>query len=216
MSHRSRYIAVEGPIGVGKSSLVKLLSEHLSMEPILESLYNNPFLELFYEDPKRYRFQTELAFLIARFNQLKDIAQVDLFKKSIIADYIFERDLIFANINLNDDELQLYMQIYSMLTGLTPKPELVVYLQADSKTLFKRVTKRNRQAEANIKYDYLDQVNQSFVSFFHNQYKGNLLIINSDKIDFVENERDFKVLLDQILKPIRGVEFFNPEPSTFV
>ncbi|MGK7346213.1 MAG: deoxynucleoside kinase [Candidatus Nitrospinota bacterium M3_3B_026] len=215
MRKKRKYIAIEGPIGVGKTSLAKLLSEKLDGEPILEEVEENPFLEKFYEDRSFYAFQAQMFFLVSRYKQLSALSQTDLFKTAPVADYIFARDMIFARINLNDQEYRLYIDIYNMMKKNVPRPDLVIYLQADTKTLVSRTRQRGREMEKSLREDYLDEVNRAFNEFFFNYRSGPLLIINTSNIDFVANEEDLEKLLSKVTGDIKGREFFNPLGSVF-
>lgn len=215
MSVGSRYIAVEGPIGVGKSSLVRLLADRLSTEPIYEEVDENPFLGGFYKDKKSYAFQTQIFFLMSRFRQLSALAQVDLFNRTALADYFFDRDLVFARLNLDEAEFALYHDLYQLLSKRLPRPDLVVYLQADTPTLMKRIKLRNREAETGVNEEYIDKVNKAFNEYFFNYKGGPLLIINTSQIDFVKNPGDLDQLMQKVTGEVRGVEFFNPPSSIF-
>lgn len=210
-----RYIAIEGPIGVGKSSLASLLGEKYSSEPIYEVVEENPFLENFYRDRRSYAFQTQIFFLMSRYKQLSALAQADLFSQVTICDYLLQRDLVFAELNLDDDEFALYLDIYRALYRKLPKPDLVVYLQADTARLLTRIEKRGRRIEKNVEDDYIDLVNRAFNDYFFNYKEGPLLIINTNQIDFVNNPSDLDTLIAKMNSNVRGVEFFNPPQSVF-
>jgi deoxyadenosine/deoxycytidine kinase len=211
----NRYIALEGPIGVGKSSLARKLGERLGCEPVLEEAHGNPFLESFYQDREAHAFQTQLFFLVSRYKQLSRLAQTDLFNRAVIVDYIMERDLIFAQLNLGDDEFRLYLDVYQHLVKNVPQPDLTVYLQADTATLMRRVHQRSRKAERAMTEDYVDRVNRAFNEFFFRHLTGPLLIINTNKIDFVNNPADFETLVRKLKEDISGREYFNPPGSVF-
>lgn len=215
MKKKRKYIAVEGPIGVGKTSLARLLSERLDGELVLEEVEENPFLAKFYEDRGSYAFQAQMFFLISRYRRLSALSQTDLFKTAPVADYMFERDMIFARLNLNDQEYRLYVDIYNMMKRNVPRPDLVIYLQADTKTLMRRIRQRGREMEKSLREDYLDEVNRAFNEFFFNYREGSLLIINTSNIDFVANEEDLEKLLSKAAGDIKGREFFNPLGSVF-
>ncbi|MDH5477323.1 MAG: deoxynucleoside kinase [Nitrospinota bacterium] len=210
-----KYIALEGPIGVGKSSLARKLAERFGVEPILEQVGENPFLENFYEDRAAYAFQTQLFFLVSRYKQLSRLAQVDIFNQTVVADYIMERDLLFAQLNLDDDEFRLYMEVYNSLVKSVPEPDLTVYLQADTSTLMRRVHRRARKAENHMTEDYVDRVNQTFNQFFFRHCPGPLLIVNTNHIDFVNNQQDFNTLVAKLEGEVEGREYFNPPGSVF-
>jgi deoxyadenosine/deoxycytidine kinase len=206
----SRYIAIEGPIGVGKSSLAKMLGERFEVEPIYEHGEKNPFLGSFYRNKTTYAFQTQMFFLVSRYKQLSELSQVDLFNQVTICDYIMERDLVFAELNLDKSEYRLYLDIYNQLVKHIPAPDLVVYLQADTSTLMKRIAIRNREVEKGISEEYINKVNSAFNDHFFNYRGGPLLIINTNNIDFVANEEDFEKLVKKVRSDVQGVEFFNP------
>lgn len=210
MNGKSRYIAIEGPIGVGKSSLARLLGERLGTEPIFEKVSENPFLEDFYRDRDSYSFQTQMFFLVSRYKQLSVLSQTDLFNRSYVCDYTMERDKIFARLNLNESEYRLYIDIYSLLARSVPRPDLIVYLQADTPTLMKRIRQRGRDIEKGVSEDYIQEVTKSFNEFFFNYRQGPLLIINTNSIDFVANDEDLEKLVSKVTSDIRGREFFNP------
>lgn len=212
---RARYIAIEGPIGVGKSSFAKLVGEKYGVEPIFEVVEENPFLEKFYEDRAANAFTTQIFFLMSRYKQLAQLSQADLFSRVTICDYILQRDLIFARINLTNSELSLYLDIYRALLKKTAKPELVIYLQAETGKLMERISDRGRGIENKIDMEYVDKVNRAFNDYFFNYKEGPLLIINTNQIDFVKNEGDLDMLITKMNSPVSGVEFFNPPQSVF-
>ncbi len=215
MIGKARYIAIEGPIGVGKSSLSNLLAKKFEAEPIYEKVDENPFLGKFYQSRDQFAFQTQLFFLVSRYKQLSELAQVDIFKRMTICDYVMERDLIFAQINLSEDEYKLYLDIYNLFSKRVPKPDLVIYLQADDRILMKRIVRRGRDIENSISENYIRQVNRTFNEFFFNYRKTPLLIINTNEIDFVANEDDLEKLVIKVTGDIVGQEFFNPLSSLF-
>lgn len=208
-----RYIAIEGPIGVGKTSLAKLLAKEFDAQTILESFEENPFLSEFYADRKRMAFQTQLFFLLSRFRQQQELFQQDLFKKTTIIDYIFARDRIFAYLNLDEAELALYEQIYSLLHERIPRPDLVIYLSASTDVLMERIESRGRGFEKDITKDYLDEVNQAFNRFFFHYSDTPLLVINTSEIDFVKNPGDLKDLVKQIRAMKKGTQYYVPMAS---
>ena len=212
---RARYIAIEGPIGVGKSSFAKLIAENYGAEPIFEVVEENPFLEKFYINRSSYAFQTQIFFLMSRYRQLADLSQADLFDRVTVCDYLLQRDLVFARLNLTEDELSLYLDIFRALLRKVAKPDLVVYLQADTGRLMERIKERGRKMEMSVEKSYIDQVNHAFNEYFFNYKEGPLLIINTNQINFVKNESDLTNLLIKIDSDIRGVEFFNPPQSVF-
>ena len=206
------YIAIEGVIGVGKTSLAKKIRERLNARLILEQFDENPFLEKFYIDRKRFAFQTQMFFLINRFKQHQELNQEDLFSEHIICDYIFEKDRIFAYLNLSKDELNLYESIYPLLARSLRKPDLVIFLQSNTDRLMYNIKKRNRKVERAITRSYLEDLSEAYNHFFFRYNSTPLLIVNSSEIDFVNSENDFEELFKQIFREDRGfTEYFNPE-----
>ena len=204
------YIAIEGPIGVGKTSLAELLSKELGARLVLEDFEDNPFLPDFYNDPERFGFQTQLFFLLQRYRQQQDLRQVDMFQKLLITDYMFVKDRLFASLNLEDKEMHLYDTVASLLERNIIRPDLVIYLQADTDVLMKNIAKRGRNMERNVTWEYIDALNQVYTEYFFRYQDTPLVIINTDNIDFVENEEDLKEVIDYIRKPVSGTKFFNP------
>lgn len=210
-----RHIAIEGVIGAGKTSLARKLAERLNGRLVLEKFEENPFLPKFYQDPERYAFQTQIFFLLSRYRQQQELFQADLFHEYIIADYIFEKDRIFAYLNLQDDELKLYETIMSAFEKNIPTPDLVVYLQSSVERLMKNIRQRGRPYEENMSEDYIRQLNEAYNYFFFRYKSSPLLIVRATDIDFVNNEEDFEDLLTQILRPNRApVEYYNPVRRT--
>lgn len=204
------YLAVEGPIGVGKTSLVKLLGEKLGAKIVLEDYENNPFLEEFYNDPDRYAFQTQLFFLMNRYRQQQDLRQVDMFHNLLITDYMFVKDRLFASLNLNDKELSLYDTVANLLEKNVLKPDLVIFLQAETQTLMGNISKRGRDFENNMSFEYLDALSQVYSEYFFKYQETPLIIINTNDIDFVNNEPDLDEVIKYIREPVTGTKFFNP------
>ncbi len=204
------YIAIEGPIGVGKTSLVKLLGEKLSARTILEQFEENPFLADFYDDPERFAFQTQLYFLLQRYQQQQELRQVDIFHNLLITDYMFVKDRLFASLNLNEKEMPLYETVATLLERNIINPDLVIYLQADTDTLMKNIHKRKRSFEKNVSRDYIDALNQVYNEYFFRYQDTPLLIINTNNIDFVNNKKDLEEIINVVRKPITGTKFFNP------
>lgn len=204
------YIAVEGPIGVGKTSLAILLKEAFKGRLVCERVEDNPFLKDFYNDKKKYSFQTQIYFLLNRYRQQKELSQCDLFSSSVISDYIFAKDRIFAQLNLDDIEINLYEQIYQLLGSNLPKPDLVIFLQAKPDILQERVKIRDRDYEKNIEYEYLDELSRAYNEFFFHYDETPLLVINSSEIDFVNNKDDFDLLLKEVREMKGGVKHFLP------
>ena len=204
------YIAIEGPIGVGKTSLAELLSKELGARLVLEDFEDNPFLPDFYNDPERFGFQTQLFFLLQRYRQQQDLRQVDMFQKLLITDYMFVKDRLFASLNLDDKEMHLYDTVASLLERNIIRPDIVIYLQADTDVLMKNIAKRGRNMESNVTWEYIDALNQVYTEYFFRYQDTPLVIINTDNIDFVENEKDLKEVIDYIRQPVSGTKFFNP------
>ncbi|MFN3872234.1 MAG: deoxynucleoside kinase [Ignavibacterium sp.] len=207
-----RYIAVEGVIGAGKTALAKKLKARLDARMVLEQFETNPFLEKFYNDRRRYAFQTQMFFLINRYKQQEELIQEDLFSNYIVSDYIFEKDRIFAYLNLTGDELKLYESLYPLLARTLRKPDLVVFLQSSIDRLMFNIKKRGRAIEKNLTRSYIEELSEAYNHFFFRYNSTPLLIVNSTEIDFVNNENDFEELFRQIFREDRGViEYFNPE-----
>lgn len=207
-----RYIAVEGVIGAGKTALAKKLKARLDARIVLEQFETNPFLEKFYNDRRRYAFQTQMFFLINRYKQQEELIQEDLFSNYIVSDYIFEKDRIFAYLNLNGDELKLYESLYPLLARTLRKPDLVVFLQSSIDRLMFNIKKRGRAIEKNLSRNYIEELSEAYNHFFFRYNSTPLLIVNSTEIDFVNNENDFEELFRQIFREDRGlIEYFNPE-----
>ena len=204
------YIAIEGPIGVGKTSLAQLLSKELGARLVLEDFEDNPFLPDFYNDPERFGFQTQLFFLLQRYRQQQDLRQVDMFQKLLITDYMFVKDRLFASLNLGDKEMQLYDTVASLLERNIIKPDIVIYLQADTDVLMNNIEKRGRNMERNVTWEYIDALNQVYTEYFFRYQDTPLVIINTNNIDFVENKNDLKEVIDYIRQPVSGTKFFNP------
>ena len=204
------YIAIEGPIGVGKTSLAELLSKELGARLVLEDFEDNPFLPDFYNDPERFGFQTQLFFLLQRYRQQQDLRQVDMFQKLLITDYMFVKDRLFASLNLGDKEMHLYDTVASLLERNIIKPDLVIYLQADTDVLMKNIEKRGRNMERNVTWEYIDALNQVYTEYFFRYQDTPLVIINTNNIDFVENENDLEEVIDYIRQPVSGTKFYNP------
>jgi deoxyguanosine kinase len=205
-----RFLVVEGPIGVGKTSLARRIAQAYGTELMLERAEENPFLERFYRDPRHYALPTQLYFLFQRARQLAALRQSDLFAPVRVADFLLEKDRLFAQLNLADDELALYEQAYHALSLDAPAPDLVVYLQAPVEALMKRVQKRAFAAEQPITHDYLSRVADSYMRFFHHYDRAPLLIVNASDINPVESDLDFKMLMTQIDKVRGGRHYFNP------
>jgi deoxyadenosine/deoxycytidine kinase len=211
--HRSdlRYIAVEGVIGAGKTSLCRMLAETLAARLVLERFEDNPFLKDFYRDPDRFAFQTQIFFLLARYKQQRDLLQADLFHRQVVTDYIFEKDKIFAYLNLQDDELKLYEALVNSMEHNIPTPDLVVYLQSSVPRLMQTIRKRDREMEAGITEEYVRDLNEAYNYFFFRYKTAPLLIVNAAEINFVDNPGHYDNLLREIFRPSRAaVEYYNP------
>ncbi|MCB9477534.1 MAG: deoxynucleoside kinase [Deltaproteobacteria bacterium] len=210
LTRKPRYIVVEGPIGVGKSSLVRKLGERLDARMIFEQVDENPFLEGFYKDSRKYAFQTQLFFLLSRFQQQRELAQQDLFAQNTVSDYLFAKDKIFAYLNLSEHELALYERIYRMFEFEIVKPDLVVFLVAHPKVLLKRIRVRNHAYERRLGIEYLDQLTEAYSKFFFAYDESPLLVVNTSEIDFVNNPEHFDALLTEIDTHTRGTKHFIP------
>ncbi len=207
-----KYIAVEGPIGVGKTSLAQRLADEFGSTLLLEQVDDNPFLERFYQNPREAALSTQLFFLLHRTKQLQEYKQSDIFSPVRIADFLIEKDQLFAQVTLNASEYELYQQVYSHLTIDAPTPDLVVYLQAPVEVLIQRIRKRGRGFERLIESAYLEQLNEAYAKFFHDYEDAPCLIINASDIDFINNEKDYEQLLHEILNMEAGKRYFNPLP----
>lgn len=212
LNNELHYIAIEGVIGAGKTSLAKRIGERLNAKLIFEQFDDNPFLEKFYIDRKRMAFQTQMFFLINRFKQQQELHQEDLFSEHLVCDYIFEKDRIFAYLNLSKDELNLYESIYPLLARTLRKPDLVIFLQSSTDRLIYNIKKRGRKIERAITRNYLEELSEAYNHYFFRYNTTPLLIVNSSEIDFVNSDKDFDELFKQIFREDRGfTEYFNPE-----
>ena len=207
------YLAIEGVIGVGKTSLANLLEEKLKAKLVMEKFDENPFLSEFYNDPERYAFQTQLFFLLSRYRQQNDLRQTNVFNKLVITDYMFIKDRLFASLNLDDKEMSLYDSVAKILEKNIIQPDIVIYLQADTSTLIKRISKRGRDFENKISPDYIEALNEVYNEYFFRYQKSPLLIINTNDIDFVNNKKDLEELISYIRQPVSGTKFFNPSSN---
>ena len=207
------YIAIEGPLGVGKTSLAVMLAEKINGQALLEDIEENPFLTNFYKNPKKYGFQTQLFFLLRRYQHASEINQVGLFKRVIVSDYLFEKDSIFARTNLSDDEFWLYERLFQILKKRVTPPDLVIFLQAQTEILMERIRKRERKYEESISFKYLDKINQAFNEFFFHFSDCPLLVINASQIDFVHVPEDFEDLVDRIKEMKSGTQYYIPMGS---
>lgn len=204
------YISIEGAIGAGKTSLAKILAKKMDARLILEETEENPFLPDFYKDQRRYAFQTQLFFLLLRHKQQQGLFTTDLFHKKVVCDYSFDKDRIFASVNLDQRELYLYEKLLSLLEKDIPKPDLVIYLQASSEVLMKRIKKSNRPYEKNVDYGYIKALNEAYNHYFFHYTKTPLLVVNTDQIDLVHNERDFEDFLTILKTPFQGTKYYVP------
>lgn len=209
LHEKRRYVVVEGPIGAGKTCLARRLGQHTGAATQLEKPDENPFLARFYQDPQRHALATQLFFLFQRGNEVRDMAQMDLFRQNIVADYLFDKDMLFARINLSDEEFVLYQQIYHSLHLQIPVPDLVIYLQAGPETLVERVRQRNQPYELSISEAYLLRVAQGYSDFFYHYDAAPVLVVNTEHLNFENGDEDFSLLLQRI-EGMRGPrEFFS-------
>ncbi|MDD5426673.1 MAG: deoxynucleoside kinase [candidate division Zixibacteria bacterium] len=204
------YIAVEGVIGVGKTTFAGMLAERLEAELLNEEVFENPFLVDYYKHPKRFAFACQLYFLISRFQQQQQLMVRDLFAQRIVADYLFAKDAIFASVTLSERELALYNKIAPILARDVPPPDLVIYLQAGTNTLLERIRKRNFTFEKPIDFEYIEGLNQAYDYFFFHYTDTPLLVVKTDEIDFVNNPKHFDDLIEQIKKPVSGKKYYVP------
>ena len=206
---KHRFLVVEGPIGCGKTSLARRLAQHFGSNLLLEDPQSNPFLPLFYRDMRRHALSTQLFFLFQRVGQLSELKQPDLFAKPTIADFAIQKDPLFARLTLNDPEFDLYRRIYDHVKPETPTPDLVVYLQASVDTLLERVRRRGVPSEAGIPEDYLRKLSDSYTRYFHHYTESPLLIVNSERLNFVDVPAHFDILVERVENIRGGREFFN-------
>jgi deoxyadenosine/deoxycytidine kinase len=209
LSKKYRHIVIEGPIGVGKTSLAQLIAQRFQAELLLEKPEDNPFLDKFYQDPSRYALPTQLFFLFQRIRQLRDLTQQDFFENMVVSDFLLEKDCMFANLTLDEDEFKLYQQIYQHQSPQTSSPDLVIYLQASPQALIERVHKRATAGEANITEAYLSKLSDAYSRFFHHFDDAPLLIVNTEYLNPAEHSEDFELLLSHIDSMKGRREFFN-------
>jgi deoxyguanosine kinase len=204
-----RYIAIEGPIRVGKSTLANIIADRLNAQRVIEP-EDNPFLGSFYEGERGAAFQAQFAFMIRRFEQLQRLEVGGSSQKLVVADYIFEKDKIFAYINLSDQELEIYNRYYHHFRDQLPVPDLVIYLQASPEVLKKRLRKKGTHSEVSVSDDYIEEVIKAYEHFFFHYTSSDLLVVNTSEIDFVERHTDLQELLRRVSEPIRGTQYFLP------
>lgn len=207
-----KYVVVEGPIGVGKTTLAKRLAHSFGSDLLLEGAEENPFLERFYQDPRSAALQTQLFFLFQRGRQMQELRQSDMFQPVRIADFLLEKDRLFAELTLDSEEFKLYEQVYAHLSIDAPIPDLVIYLQAPEDILLQRIARRGRGFERDMSGDYLRRLIESYARFFYNYAASPLLIVNAAEIDFATNEADYRLLLERICQVHSGRHYFNPSP----
>ena len=212
-----KFIAVEGPIGAGKTTLTKLLADSLNYEMFLEKPSENPFLPAFYINPSQAALATQLFFLFQRVKQIQELKQGDIFLSNRVSDYLLDKDKLFAKATLSSEELKLYEQIYQYLAIDLPTPDLVIYLQAETRTLYERVMHRGIEMEKTISFEYLDLLNETYKEFFFDYERSPVLIVNSDYLDLQTNQSDYNLLLKKLLdyfnKPEGSKMYFNPSPT---
>jgi len=206
----NRYLVIEGVIGAGKTSLARMLSDRLSAQLVLEEVEENPFLKDFYRDRTRFAFQTQMHFLFSRYQQQRNLKQTDLFSDKLVADYLFQKDRIFAGLNLVDKELALYERLVGWLELDVVKPDVVVYLQASTETLMERILKRNRAFERDMSREYIERLNEAYNHHFFHYHDTPLLVVNTNRIDFVNQPDDFEDLLQRILSHRQGTLYYTP------
>ncbi|RLB26267.1 MAG: deoxynucleoside kinase [Deltaproteobacteria bacterium] len=207
------YIVVEGPLGVGKTSLATLLADRLNGVAVLEKTEDNPFLPDFYKDPQKFRFQTQLFFLLRRYHHCSEIIQMNLFRNVVISDYLFQKDRLFAGVNLDENEFWLYDQIFHLLEQRVVNPDLVIFLQARTEVLMDRIKKRGRKYEKGLSWEYLDTINQAFNEFFFHYSASPLLVVDASDIDFVHIPEDLDDLVREINSMGTGTQYYIPLSS---
>ena len=212
MPEQPQFIVIEGPIGVGKTTLAHRLAESYDSDLLLEGADDNPFLSKFYENPRGAAFPTQLFFLLQRARQIQEIRQSDLFAPVRVADFLIAKDRLFAELTLDEDELNLYDQVYQQLTFDVPIPDLVIYLQAPVHVLLERISQRGISYEQYIEAAYLERLADAYVQFFYHYNESPLLIVNAEDIDFAHNENDYQLLLQRIQSAPKGRSYFNPTP----
>ncbi|HWO41638.1 MAG TPA: deoxynucleoside kinase [Candidatus Eisenbacteria bacterium] len=207
---QTKYIVVEGPIGVGKTSLARILAHEFGARTLFEQVEENPFLPKFYQARAAYAFQNQTFFLLTRYKQQMELGQQDLFQQNLVADYLFAKDKIFATLTLSPEELNLYQQIYALLNARVPKPDLVVYLQARPEVLYKRIKKRDKKYERSVTFEYLKEVAEAYNQFFFYYDETPLLVVNTSEIDFVTSSKDLADLIKEINNMGSGTQHYIP------
>ncbi|MBN2035059.1 MAG: deoxynucleoside kinase [Deltaproteobacteria bacterium] len=207
------YIVIEGPLGVGKTSLAMMVAEKMGGQALLEDVEENPFLMNFYQNPEKYAFQTQIFFLLRRYHLTAEMAQIDLFNRVTVSDFLFEKDRIFARSNLDDREYWLYEQLFRILQKRILAPDLVIFLQAKTEVLSERIRRRNKRYERSISYKYMDKINRAFNEYFFHYTESPLLVVNASEIDFVHNPEDFEDLMDHIRTMKSGTQYYVPMSS---
>lgn len=208
-----RHIAVEGPIGVGKTTLANNLAQLFGYDTLFERPEENPFLERFYRSPRTAALQTQLFFLFQRANQIEQLHQSDMFETGRVSDFLIDKDQLFAKVILDEDELAIYRQVYERLTLNAPTPDLVIYLQAPARVLDERIRRRGVASEQNISPDYLEALNEAYTEFFHYYDAAPLLIVNAQDLDLAHNREHFQQLVDTLLTIRSGRHYYNPTPA---
>lgn len=207
------YIVIEGPLGVGKTSLAMMVAEKMAAQALLEDVEENPFLVNFYQNPEKYAFQTQIFFLLRRYNLTSELAQIDLFNRVTVSDFLFDKDRVFARSNLADEEYWLYEQLFRILRNRVLAPDLVIFLQARTEVLADRIRRRNKKYEKSVSYKYLDRINQAFNEYFFHYTDSPLLVVNASEIDFVNNPEDFEDLMNHIRDMRSGTQYYVPMSS---
>lgn len=210
LTDKYHYIVIEGPIGSGKTTLARKLSDKFSVDLLMENAEANPFLPKFYQDAPRYALPTQLFFLFQRAGQIRDLAQRDMFAKAIVADFFLEKDPLFARMNLNDEEFSLYRQMYQQFQLQAPAPDLVIYLQTPVDALMERVSQRNVHYEQGIPREYLARLAEAYSDFFHQYETAPLLIVNNENLNIAENEEALDLLIERVMQIRSTREYFNP------
>nr|WP_243760497.1 deoxynucleoside kinase [Aestuariicella hydrocarbonica] len=208
-----RFVAIEGPIGVGKTTLARHLAKTLGYDLLEEQADANPFLERFYDNPKAAALPTQLFFLFQRSQQIQDLRQQDMFQGAFVADFLMDKDQLFAQVTLDDDELNIYQQVYDQLAINAPEPDLVIYLQAPNHVLEERIRSRGNDAERNIESGYLQTLNDAYMHFFHYYDRAPLLIVNAAELDLANNPNHYQQLVEYMLTVKSGRHYYNPTPT---